>query len=112
MTPARLKKIKRKLTAMAGSPHGLKADELISLAKKLGRTKSVRGKEPTYVRDDNPELSPPLSIPNHSAGLKSGTARSIIEALLSDVDEWEMHLAGLEDQEDDEPEEDDDDDCA
>ncbi|MCJ0825942.1 hypothetical protein MQC88_08235 [Luteimonas sp. 50] len=106
MTPKKLDKIRRHLTSMAASPHGLKSDELIAFAKKLGRTKSSRGKEPTWVREDIPELSPPLSIPNHSKALKSGTARSIIDALLSDVDEWELHLAEVEgpdhDQEDDE----------
>jgi hypothetical protein len=37
-------------------------------------------------------LSPPLSIPNHSSDVKPGTARSIIDALLNDVNEWELAL--------------------
>lgn len=85
---------------MGKSPFNRKADDFISIAKQLGRTKSNRGKEPTYTRDRDPMLSPPLSIPNHPGDLKPGTARSIIDALLSDVDDWEIYL--LENDDDDE----------
>jgi hypothetical protein len=92
-----LKKIKRELLEMRKSPHGHSADEFISIAQKLGRKKDGRGKEPTYVRELDPALSPPLSIPRHgSKDLKAGTAKSIIDALLDDVSHWEEYLSELE----------------
>lgn len=88
---------------MRKSPQGRKSDEFVSLAGRLGRVRDPRGKEPTYVRESDPTLSPPLSIPDHGAkDIKPGTARSIIDALLSDVDDWEQFLAEHEDEDDDE----------
>jgi hypothetical protein len=93
MNEKTLKKIKNELLSLQKSPHGLKADVLISIAKKLGRTKDNRGKEPTYVRGFDPSLSPPLSIPSHgSKDMKVGTAKNIINMLLDDVSEWELFL--------------------
>lgn len=40
---------------------------------------------------------PPLSIPGHTRDLKPGTARSIIDILLNDVDDWEIYLLEAED---------------
>lgn len=74
---------------MRKSPFNRKPKEFISIAIQLGRVRDNRGKEPTYIRSHDPVLSPPLSIPNHSGEVKPGTARSIIDALLNDVDEWE-----------------------
>lgn len=82
---------------MLRSPSGRMPADMISIAKQLGRSKDSRGKEPTYVRDRDPQLSPPLSIPNHGE-FKSGTARSIINALLNDVDDWELYLTGSDDE--------------
>jgi hypothetical protein len=96
VNPKSLRKVKQRLQEMLRSPSGRKPDEMISLAKQLGRSKDKRGKEPTYVRERDPALSPPLSIPNHGE-FKSGTARSIINALLSDVDDWELYLLGSDD---------------
>ncbi|SBT11133.1 hypothetical protein PROAA_900011 [Candidatus Propionivibrio aalborgensis] len=93
-----LKKIKRQLKEMEKSPQNRNYRDLVSLAKQLGRTEDKRGKEPTYSRIRDPALSPPLSIPKHSGDLKTGTARSIIDALLSDIDEWEIHLAEVGDE--------------
>ncbi len=88
-----LNKIEKDLTDLLKSPHGIKSKTLISIAKKLGRMIDNRGKEPTYIRKINPALSPPLSIPNHKGkDLRPGTARSIIEALLNDVDEWKLYI--------------------
>jgi hypothetical protein len=92
-----LKKIKRQLKEMEKSPFNRKSSDFVSLAKQLGRVKDNRGKEPTYTRERDPTLSPPLSIPNHSVDVKPGTARSIIDALLSDVADWEDYLAKSED---------------
>lgn len=96
MNRRKLAKIKKELEALAASPSGIKPTELIGLAKKLGRTKKKRGKEPTYEREDNPRLFPALTIPNHGGKeLKKITAASIIEHLLNDVDLWELHLEGF-----------------
>lgn len=92
--------MKKELGEMRKSPQGRKAGELITIAKQLGREKDPRGKEPTYVREINPELSPPLSIPNHSGEMNPWTAKSIIDALLDDVGEWELYLEEQEDNED------------
>lgn len=92
-----LSKIKRQLLAMRKAPQGRKAAELAAIAKLLGRYRDSRGKEPTYVRTRDPALSPPLSIPGHSRDLKPGTARSIIDILLNDVDDWEIYLLEVED---------------
>jgi|688.fasta_scaffold512664_1 hypothetical protein len=100
MKEKKLVKLKKQLEDMRKSPQGRKADEFITIAKQLGREEDPRGKEPTYVRKINPELSPPLSIPNHSGEMKTGTARSIIDALLDDVDEWKLYLAQQRDNED------------
>ena len=91
-----LKKIKRQLQDMEKSPQKRNCRDFISIAKQLGRTEDSRGKEPTYTRTRDPALSPPLSIPRHSGDIKVGTARSIIDSLLSDVDDWELYLAQCE----------------
>lgn len=93
MDSKNLSKIERDLNNLLRSPGGIKSNTLISIAKKLGRVIDNRGKEPTYVRAKDPSLSPPLSIPNHKGkDLKTGTARSIIDALLNDVDEWKLYF--------------------
>jgi hypothetical protein len=93
MNLKKLKKIKQQLHEINRSPQGRNAASLIALAEQLGRVRDNRGKEPTYVRQLNPKLSPPLSIPGHTGDLKVGTTKSIIQALLQDVDEWEEYLS-------------------
>lgn len=70
-------------------------------ATAVGRRLENRGKEPTWVKKDDPSLSPPLSIPNHSKDVKAGTARSIIDQLIADLDEWEIYLTEQENDNDD-----------
>ncbi|BDR08216.1 hypothetical protein CTR2_R15540 [Comamonas thiooxydans] len=95
--------LRRELKQMRQNYTSYPSRVLESYAKAVGRQLDSRGKEPNWVREIEPELSPPLSIPHHSAGLKAGTARSIIDQLLSDLDEWEMHHDQLEkDEADDE----------
>lgn len=101
MSPKLLKKLKTRLREMRKSPFGLRADEFVSIAKQLGRVKDNRGKEPTYVRESDPTLSPPLSIPGHPGDIKPGTARSIIDSLLDDLDEWDIHLQQTTDEDED-----------
>lgn len=93
MTPKALKKIKQQLKGLQKSPQNHNYKDFVALALQLGRVKDNRGKEPTYVRVSDPRLSPPLSIPKHSGDMKPRTAKSIIDALLSDVDEWELYFA-------------------
>ena len=93
-----LKEIKDQLKQMYKSPQNRKAKDFISIAEKLGRKKFIRGKEPTYIRDDSPVLCPPLSIPNHPGDMPIGTARSIINALLTDADVWGIFLMEKEDE--------------
>lgn len=93
MNSKNLSKIERDLNNLLRSPSGIKPKTLISIANKLGREIDNRGKEPTYIRAKDPSLSPPLSIPNHKGkDLKTNTARSIIDALLNDVDEWKLYF--------------------
>ena len=92
VTPKKLAELKRELLEIRKSPHGRKPRLFESMATRVGRVRDNRGKEPTYVRKIDPALSPPLSIPNHGGkDLKSGTARSIIDALLDDISEWEIY---------------------
>jgi hypothetical protein len=116
MNRRRLGKIAKELEALRRNPNGIKPSQLERLAGKLGRRKVNRGSEPNYRSPEIPDLGHPLSIPHHQT-LKSGTARSIIFSLLSDVDLWGQYLDSVEeqaepdadgDQEDDETLDDDD----
>lgn len=92
MHTKKLAKLRRLLTELRSNPIGIKPRQLKSIARQLGRSKkSGFTNEPTFVRQLDPSLSPPLSIPAHKE-LKRGTARSIIDALLDDVDSWEQHI--------------------
>jgi hypothetical protein len=94
-----LRKIRQRLRELHLSPQGHKSGEFIAIATQLGRKLDPRGKEPNYVREREPALSPPLSIPNHGGkDLKTGTARNIIAILLDDVDDWEIYLQENEDE--------------
>lgn len=98
MTPNHLAKIKKTLLDLNRSPKGIKASVLEGLARELGRAASIRGKEPTYIRDVAPRLPFPLSIPKHAADLRVGTAKNIIKSLLKDVAVWEAYLQGDDDE--------------
>ena len=86
MNRSRLPKIERELIELSHAPRGKKAGVFIALAQKLGRTRVNRGKEPTYERKIDPVFKFPLTIPNHPGDMKPGTARSIIDALMNDVE--------------------------
>ena len=74
---------------------GIKPDALERIAGKLGRRKVNRGSEPNYGSPEVPDLGHPISIPHHPT-LKPGTARSIINDLLSDVDIWNQYLDSID----------------
>ncbi len=84
--------LRAELRQIRSSPNNRRSAALIAIAKKVGRKVDNRGKEPTYVRNDDPALSPPLSIPNHTKDLKPMTVKSIVDTLLSDLDDWDIYI--------------------
>jgi len=68
------------------------------VAAKLGRKRSKRGKEPTYISEPFPDLRP-LSIPSHSSGVKRFTAQGILDQLDEDVVRWQNELQASDDDE-------------
>ena len=97
MTLARLKKIKQRLNELRKNAHNLQPNDLIRLARALGRKRFKRGKEPTYI---SPISVRPLSIPYHSTALKQGTARNILDQLEQDIYQYEELLDGDDENED------------
>ena len=87
-----LAKIERELREILMSPHNRTHSVLAGYAKKLGRTRENRGKEPTFERAGDPVLFPCLTIPGHSGDLAPGTVRSVVNQLLNDVDAWKFYL--------------------
>ncbi len=90
MSQKKLNKIRQEMTAFRRRG-GIKSVELESLAKELGRTRSNRGSEPTWVNLQFPELRP-LSIPHHSGDLNRHTAGSILDQLELDVERWDTDI--------------------
>lgn len=90
MTRNKLAKIKQDLAALRRAQ--AKASDIQSLAKRLGRKKKNRGKEPTYESEVLPHLYP-LTIPHHGGkDLAPGTKRSILDRIEEDVFAWELKL--------------------
>lgn len=96
-----LRRFRKELNELRRNFAPQSAATLADYASAVGRRLENRGKEPTWVKKDDPSLSPPLSIPHHSKGVKAGTARSIIDQLLADLDEWEIYLIEQENDNDD-----------
>lgn len=92
MNAAALKRLRAELKQLRSNFAPVNSNVLERYASAVGRQKENRGKEPTWVRKLDPHLSPPLSVPNHSKDVKAGTARSIIDQLLADIDEWEQFI--------------------
>jgi hypothetical protein len=100
MKRARLNKIRQRMEACR-KRGGIGPTELESLAQDLGRVRSKRGKEPTWINEWFPELRP-LSIPHHgSRDLNRFTAVGIIDQLELDLERWEQELGSKEDEESD-----------
>jgi len=87
MTRKKLEKLKRELSELRGRP-AVKSKELEQFAKKVGRRRSSRGKEPTYEMPGRR----PLSIPHHSGDLKIGTKNNILDTLEVDLAAYEEAL--------------------
>jgi hypothetical protein len=76
MNRKKLERLRRELAELRARS-AVKAKELEQFAKRVGRRKSARGKEPTF------ELAGrrPLSIPHHPGDLRIGTKNNILDTL-------------------------------
>lgn len=90
MNAKRLQKIRLEIASLRRKG-GVKSRELQSVAKSLGRSLHLRGKEPAWVSDVLPNAFP-ISIPNHPGDLNKYTARSILEQLENDAEALELEL--------------------
>jgi len=84
------KKRLRKEFECLRSKNAIKCNEMEKMAKLMGRIKSKRGKEPTWINEKYPDLRP-LSIPHHggSGDLNKFTAQSILDQLEGDLERIE-----------------------
>jgi len=76
MNRKKLERLRRELAELRARS-AVRAKELEQFAKRVGRRKSARGKEPTF------ELAGrhPLSIPHHPGDLRIGTKNNILDTL-------------------------------
>lgn len=85
-----LNKLWREIKALRGT--SIKAIAIQRVAKKLGRQKVKRGKEPTWESVEFPFLRP-LTIPNHGGkDLSPGVKNSVLNQLEDDLLAWEERL--------------------
>ncbi len=99
MNKKKLKKILERIRSLRTRSGAIKEQEVVAIAKKLGRRRAKAGSEPTYISDDLPGR---LTIPSHRT-LKLGTARSILDFLETDVFNWHDILARRATQDSHEP---------
>lgn len=91
-----LNKLRREIDALRRSPQ--KARALENVAKRLGRKRVKRGKEPTWESQEFAELYP-LAVPHHGGrDLAPGTKNSILDQLEDDLLAWEARLTKEEEQ--------------
>ena len=93
MNKKKLRKIEGEIQGCRGRG-GIKPIELESIAHALGRVRSKKGDEPTYISIPFPGLFP-LSIPHHS-NLNRYTAGKILDQLELDVDRWKQEIESEE----------------
>jgi hypothetical protein len=86
MDRKKLDKLRGEVARLWNKPQ--KAKTLESVAKRLGRKKVKRGKEPVWES----ELGYPLSIPHHSKDVPKGTTNSILSVFEEDILAWENKL--------------------
>ena len=77
--------LKRDLESLRRKKRSLRSIDLERFAKRLGRTRKTRGKEPTYEMPGRF----PLTIPSHPRTLAIGTACNILDQLELDLDHFE-----------------------
>jgi transposase len=87
MDRRKLEKLRRELEGLRRRSRSIRSSELESLAKRLGRSRVKRGKEPTYERSAVGWF--PLTIPSHPGSLAVGTACSILDQLEEDIERLE-----------------------
>ena len=87
MARKKLERLRRELAELRARTV-VKPKELERFAKRVGRRRSVRGKEPTF------ELAGcrPLSIPIHPGDLRIGTKNNILDILEGDLTAYEEAL--------------------
>lgn len=79
----KLDELQGEIDAWRAAIHNIRPNDLVSLAKKLGRKKSKKGDHPTYESYLLPTRNP-ISIPGHPK-IKSGTARNILDDFEADI---------------------------
>jgi hypothetical protein len=84
MDKKKVRKLKIRLASLCARESNIKAAEMVRFAESLGRVRSERGKEPTYVSIYFPHHSP-ISIPGHARSLYRFTAGNILDALEQDL---------------------------
>ena len=90
MNRRKLAKLLRDLAALRRGSH--KARKFESLARRLGRERVNRGKEPMYESKEFDELDA-LSIPHHGGkDIPPGTSNSILNQLEDDILAWNEKL--------------------
>ena len=80
----KLAQLRCAIEALRARKHNIRPNDLVSVAKALGREKEKRGKHPTYVSRIIPTRNP-ISIPGHPT-IKTGTALGILDELEADVE--------------------------
>lgn len=91
MKREKLRKLRRKHSALLKKPGNVSSRELVSLAKSLGRKKSDRGKHLTWVSTLLNDATP-ISIPEHPGTLPRYTAGNILDQLEQDIFMFEEEL--------------------
>lgn len=84
MDARKLRKLKKQLARLRGRVANLRDTELIKFAGQLGRERSKRGKEPTFISKLLP-YSRPITIPGHPGSLKKFTAGNILDSFEQDI---------------------------
>jgi hypothetical protein len=85
-----LDRLHRRLKELRAAPANITRKKLVGLSKSLGMRPDKRGKEPTYVSDDFPQLTP-LSIPSHRE-INKFTAKDILDGLEIYIFAWKERL--------------------
>jgi hypothetical protein len=91
MDKKKLKKIRQEIRSLRAGSANVRRRQLISVAKKLGRQKSDRGKEPTFISNVFPNLRP-ISIPSHPGSMPRYTVENILDQFEDDIFHWQQEL--------------------
>ena len=85
MTKKKLRGLRKELGELRRRQRNLSERELVSFAGRIGRRRSRRGDEPTYISELLPS-SNPISIPGQGGNVKPGTAGNILDQFEADLD--------------------------